>query len=84
MSSHADATSAGELLEVMRVRLDRQRRGLANPSPAVRRATETLVGELARIDPSETIVLSRSPKVIARYIRAVDGSVLAEVLQDEG
>lgn len=83
MSSHADATTAGELLEVMRARLDRQRRGLANPGPAVRRVTEALVGELARIDPSETIVLSHSPKLIARYIRAADGSVLAEILQDE-
>ena len=84
MSSHADASTAGELLETMRVRLDMQRRGLANPSPGVKRATETLVAELSKIDASETIVMSHSPEVIARYIRAADGAILAEILKDEG
>ena len=84
MSSHADAATAGELLETMRVRLDMQRRGLANPSPAVKRATEMLVAELSKIDAAETIVMSHSPDVIARYIRAADGTVLAEILIHEG
>ena len=33
---------------------------------------------------AETIVMSHSPDVIARYIRAADGTVIAEILIHEG
>lgn len=84
MSSHADSATAGDLLDTMLLRLQMQDRGITNPSPAVRRATRRLVEELSKLDPAETIILSRSPEVVARYIRAADGSVLAEILQQEG
>lgn len=75
--------NAGELLETMTVRLEMQRRGITNPPAAVKKATELLVAKLAAIDPSEGIETSSAPGILARYVRARTGEVLAEIPDPE-
>jgi hypothetical protein len=73
------SANAGELFEIMKVRLKMQDDGLTNPSESVKLATKALVEKLAAIDSSESIEVSFGSTPIAKYIRSSTGEVLAEI-----
>ena len=73
---------AGDLLDIMRVRLRIQQAGLSNPRPSVKSATERLVQKLVQIDPSEEIEVGAFLGN-ARYVRVSTGEILAEFDIDE-
>jgi len=73
---------AGELLRTMRVRLEMQREGITNPPDNVKAATRALVEKLSGIDASEEIEVTYAGNLLARYIRASTGEVLAEIYDE--
>jgi hypothetical protein len=77
-------TDASSLLNIMKVRESMQDDGITHPHPAVRAATRQLVSRLRSIEPEERIEVSCELNPLhARYIRALTGEVLAEILLDE-
>ena len=72
---------AGDLLSIMKARLDMQRDGITDPPASVRAATQALVEKLSVIDPEETIHfhIERDRPLLAKYIRASTGELFAEL-----
>jgi hypothetical protein len=65
----------------MTIRHSLQLEGRSHPHPSVVEATRQLVEKLAQLDPTETIdiiVVAENP-VLAQYIRAKTGELLAEI-----
>ena len=74
-------TTAKELLCIMTVRLKMQDEGITSPVQSVRDATRQLVCQLALLAPEEEIdivVVEKEP-LLARYVRAKTGQVLAVI-----
>lgn len=74
---------AGELLDIMTIRLGMQRDGITNPSASVKRATHDLVEKLTPLGPKEKIKVVCGPGIETKYIRASTGDVLATI-EDDG
>ncbi len=75
------SANAGELLEIMMVRLKMQNDGTTNPSDSAKAATRNLVERLSCINPSEDITIICSKPVLAKYVRTSTGEVLAELYE---
>ena len=75
--------NAGELLKTMKVRLEMQTEGIANPSKSVKAATRSLVEKLSDIDPQEDVEVTWSNLVLAKYVRVSTGEVLAEINEQD-
>lgn len=75
--------NAGELLEIMNVRLKMQMEGTTDPSDSVKAATRSLVEKLSSINPSEDIKIHNKTSSLFEYIRSSTGEVLAEINLDE-
>jgi len=74
------STTVGELLRTMSIRLSMIDDGVTNPHPAVTAATRLLVDRLSALPADEGIqVASFESPLLARYIRASTGDVLAEI-----
>ena len=75
------SAKAGDLLDIMKVRLGMQRDGITDPPPPVKAATQALVEKLSVIDPEETIHvhIERDRPLLVKYIRASTGELLAEL-----
>lgn len=78
------SAKAGDLLNIMDLRLRIQQDRDTNPAEAIKVATKLLVEKLSKIDPNEDIVINavNSNGVFAQYIRKKTGVVLAELRDD--
>lgn len=73
------SANAGELCNIMKVRLKMQEQGITNPSASVKAATKQLVEKLGCIPASESIEIIICNKSTAKYIRTVTGEILVEI-----
>ena len=73
------SVKAGELLDIMSARLGIQEKVVTDPSVSVKDATKSLVMKLSKIDASENIRIIIEEGNLAKYIRASNGEVLAEI-----
>lgn len=74
-------TTAGQLLEIMRIRLKLQEDGTTNPKPEMKKVTMNLVEKLSGIDANEVVeitILSKNP-LIAEYILNSTSEILAKI-----
>jgi hypothetical protein len=75
---------AGDLLNIMSVRLHMQETGVTRPDESVARATKQLVERLQSLSREEEVAISYELSPFhARYIRVLTGEVLAEIAVNE-
>ncbi|QMU61674.1 MAG: hypothetical protein GKR92_08180 [Gammaproteobacteria bacterium] len=78
------STRAGELIEIMKTRLEMQKDGITKPPPSVKIATETLVERLSEMEMDERIEINTDTESVAKYIHSSTGEILAEIhIQDD-
>ena len=73
--------TAHDILQVWSHRLNVNREGVTQWTPSLRRAIESLVENLAAVEPAESVELDVDPGriPIAKFIRSKTGEILGEI-----